>query len=240
MRLSDTLIWVYDSFLADPEVIEAIKGFGGIAAFGTNGLALAKNYPEQNNLYNFGTCPTVVDIEYLGEYGTRRQIYPVLNNVTRYFADESSLYRLAKSVQSLAFLTTGYRVGYSSYRPTLFTIPTKNTDWNIRIPILSPIWTLKRLNNKYGARHRFVWLDLKLNLNFCYLRKTYLNPDDEKNKIKNWGAKSFMKIPFQFHVKNMIKFCDKYGKRLMIYSADYDVTKEQLLERIAIIKKYLS
>ena len=33
MKLSDTLIWVWDEYLADPEVQVAIKDFGGIAAY---------------------------------------------------------------------------------------------------------------------------------------------------------------------------------------------------------------
>ena len=233
MKLSDTLIWVWDDYLADPEVQTAIKDFGGIAAFGTNGLALSKNYPELNNLYNFGNNPStlITNLEYLGEYGTRRVPIPAQQTYSNVYADESSPYRL-----EITSKVPVSGLGYSSYRPTLFTIPTASRDINIRVPILSPIWTLKTLAGTYGVRHKFVWFDLKKNLNFCYPYKALLNPGDT---TKQWSFKPFIKIPFQWHLRRMIKFCDKYGKRLFFYSGDYDITKEEVLERIGIIKKFL-
>ena len=239
MKISDTLIWIWDSYLSDPQVQEAIKGFGGICAFGVNGLALAKNYPELNNLYNFvNPYPLITNFEYLGEYGTRRQYIPIQSTYSNIYADESSPYRLAITSQ---LPIPG--LGYSSYRTTLFTVPTVKTDWNIRLPILSPLWTLNRLNNKYGARHRFVWLDLKKNLYFCSPYKALLNPGDT---VKQWSFKPIsifgwkFKIPFDWHIRRMIRFADKYGKRLFIYAGDYDVSNAEVLERIAIIKKYLN
>lgn len=230
MKLSNTLIWIWDDYLSDPEIQEAIKGFGGIYANSSNGQSLAETYPHLKNLYNIGQTPTNADSVYIGEYGTRRLLFPDLNGIIAY-ADESSPYRLDKTSQLPIS-----NLGYSSYRTTLFTIPTKDSDINIRIPILSPIWTLKRLNNKYGTRHRFVWLDLKKSLHFCYPWKMFIDLNDKKKSI---DFNPFMKIPFQWHIRRMIRFADKYGKRLFIYAGDYDVSKEEVLKNIAIIKKYL-
>ena len=75
-------------------------------------------------------------------------------------------------------------------------------------------------------------------MNFCYLRKTFLNPDDKKNNIKNWCAKPFMKIPFNWHIKRMFKYADTYNKNLYIYAGDYDVTLEEVIERLTILNRY--
>ena len=231
MKIKDVTIWAWDSYLADPEVQEAVKAFGGVFVYGVNSRNLANQFDTKNNIYPYDDSDPTISIRYLGEFGTRRQDFPYLKfPLNTYYADESSPKRISYIPNTIN------NIGYSSYRTTLFTIVKKLSDINIRIPILSPIWTLKRLNNKYGSRHKFVWIDLKKSLHFCYPWKMYIGPDD---KTKSLDFNPFMKIPFQWHVRRMIRFCDKYGKRLFIYAGDYDASKESVLEGISIIKKYL-
>ena len=230
MKLKEVTIWIWEDYLTDPQIQEAVKAFGGIKVLGKPSQDLANQYDKTKNLYEWFNADPTISMRYLGEFGTRRVGFPFLEfSLDTYYADESSPERI-KDIPLLV-----KNIGYSSYRTTLFTVVKQSSDINIRIPILSPIWTLKRLHKKYRSRHKWVWLDLKKNLNFCYPYKTFLDPEDT---VEGWSFKSFMKIPFQWHVRRMIKFCDNYGKKLFIYSGDYDVSKESVLEGISIIKNY--
>lgn len=228
MKLSSVTIWIWDEYLADAEIQEAIKDFGGIGVFGKNAKELAKNCSERDNIYPYNDKPSWADVGYVGEFGTQRIDYPTIEPLYTY-ADESSPYRLSFAAKVFLFL------GYSSYRPTLFTIPTKSSDINIRVPILSPVLTLKHLDSKYGVRHKFIWIDLKKNLYFCYPYRTFLDP---YQKEKSWSFKPFLRIPFGWHVKAMVKFAERFYKRVLIYAGDYDVSKEDVLKRLKIIKQY--
>lgn len=230
IRKKDVTVWIRDEYLSGPEVQEAIKDYGGICVFGGNAQAIANKYDKRKNLYGYWDKSLDYGLlHYYGEFLTRREQLPD-KIYGEAIGDESSPYRLKELVKRI------WKIGYSSYRTTLFTIPTEKSDINIRLPIFSPVFTLKRLNKKYDIWHWFIWLDLKKNLYFCYPYRTFLEPTDTK---KSWSFKPFMRIFFDWHIKMMLKFAGAYGKRLFVYGADYDVTKEEILERLKIINRYL-
>ncbi len=229
MTLDKVTVWIWDGYIADPEIQREIKDFGGLCVFGENAKKLDNH--SLKNLYDWNDEPRNPDKKhYYGEFFTRRQSFPDDAFYSSY-GDESSPCRLESLKPHIVNL------GYSSYRTTLFTIPTRSSDINIRVPILSSVHTLKQLHKKYGAVHSFIWIDLKKNLYFCYPYKTFLDPNQ---KEKSWSFKPFLKIPFGFHVKRMVKFAKKYNKRVFIYAGDYDVSKEDLLKRLKIIKQYFN
>lgn len=230
IKKKDVTIWVRDEYLSDPDIQTAIKGYGGICVFGANAQAIADKFNKKKNLYGFWDKSLDYGLlHYYGEFLTRREQLPD-KIYGEAIGDESSPYRLRDLIKRI------WKVGYSSYRTTLFTIQTKKSDINIRIPIFSPVFTLKRLNKKYGIWHWFIWIDLKKNLYFCYPYKAFLEPTDKEKSI---SFKPFWKIPFDWHIKVMLKFASIYNKRVFVYGADYDVTKQEVLERLKIIDQYL-
>src|ERR1035437_3777901 len=109
MKQSDVLIWLPDSMLADPDIQEAIKGFGGIFVNGENGEKLSEQYSERKNLYNFRTKPSPIDFDYLGECGTNRVKYPHLTMEEDSYTlwDESSPYRIDKTDRAFSGMSFG-------------------------------------------------------------------------------------------------------------------------------------
>ena len=230
IKKKDVTIWVRDEYLSDPQVQEAIKGYGGICVFGVNAQAIADKFDKHKNLYgNWDKSLDYDMLHYYGEFLTRRQALPD-KIYGEAIGDESSPYRLKELIKRI------WKIGYSSYRTTLFTIPTKKSDINIRIPVLSPVLTLRILTKRYGIWHWFIWIDLKKNLYFCYPYRAFLEPTD---KEKSWSFKPFIRIFFDWHIKVMLKFAGTYNKRVFVYGGDYDVTKDEFLERIKIINQYL-
>lgn len=229
----NVLIWCRDDIIADAEVQKELLKFGGIKTTLKNSLELAKKFPIENILYDIGQNDKDAKMLYLGECGTRRIQYPDTSKFfDKVYGDESSPYRLKYLAPYAKYL------GYSSYRFTLFTIPTRESDINIRMIVFSPVLTLRFLHWKYKEKNSFVWIDLKKNIYFCYPYRTYLDPSQTG---KSWSFKPFMKIPFDWHVRRMLKFAEKYNKKVFIYGGDYDAnSKEEFLERISIISKYLS
>lgn len=235
MKKKDVIIWVWDEHLASHRVRKVVKPYGGIAAFGPNAKEFAEelDLAEKKNLYLYTNDSPDIAMRYLGEFGTRRIDIPEFLAKPQYrdtlYADESSPFRLKYLPWFVKLLS------YSSYRLTLFTIPLVKTDINIRLPILSPVFTLKRLHKLYGDKFCWIWIDLKKNLYFCYPYKTLLDPSAVK---KDWSFKPFWKIPFDWHIKAMIRFAEKYNKKVFIYAGDYDVSKEEFLQRMKILDKY--
>ena len=232
MKLSDVLIWIHPSKLSDPRIIEAIKDFGGIFINNEIALNLSLQHDSSKNLYDCNLAPIGTSKKYLGEIGTRRLNFPALvEPLDSYYADESSPMRLKKVPFTIQHL------GYSSYRPTLFSIVTKNSDINIRMLFLSPIFTFKRLLKLFGKRYSFIWVDIKKSLHWCLPYMAYLDQGDKKKSISFF---QFIRIPFDYHLRRCINFCDKNNLQMKIYGGDFDTTIEEVLEGIAIIKKYLS
>lgn len=236
IKKKDIIVWCRDDIISDPEVKSELLKFGGIKTTLQNSLDLAKELPIENVLYDIGQNKDAKML-YWGEGGTNRKSYPGFTLYYKLWADESSPYRLKFTAPHAAHL------GYSSYRFTLFTIPTKESDINIRMLIFSPVLTLRILNWWYKEKHSFIWIDLKKNIYFCSPYKTYLDP---WQKEKSWSFKPIkvfgwkFRIPFDWHVRRMLKFAEKHGKRVFIYGGDYDAnSKEDFLERIKIIEKYL-
>ena len=225
-------VWCRDDIISDPEVKKVLTQYGGIKTTVQNSLELAKEFPIENVLYDIGQNDKEARILYLGECGTNRRTYPDTSIIyNRLYADESSPYRM-KFLKNVA-----RHIGYSSYRIALFTISTKKSDINFRLPMFPPTFTFKILDWKIGEQHDFIWLDLKKNLHFCYPYRTLLDPFQTE---KSWSWKPFMKIPFDWHIKSMLKYAERYNKRVFIYGGDYDAnSKEEFLERIKIINKYL-
>jgi hypothetical protein len=167
-------------------------------------------------------------MRYLGECGTDRRNYPFVwteKYRRTVYVDESSPYRISKTINKVWY----WRCGYSSYRTTLFTIPTKKTDYNFRFPFFSPLHTLKQLQKKYSSDYGFVWLCINKNQFFNY---PYWDFKDKAIRFK-----PLIKIPFQFHVKRMVKFCEKYNKKLFIYAGDSNIKPDQLVDRVNLLKE---
>ena len=225
----DIIVWCRDDIIADEEVQKALLQFGGIKTTLQNSLKLAEKFPIENVLYDLGQNDKNAKMLYMGEFGTNRKIYPIFSSgdFLKTYADESSIYRIRKS------FIHAQHFGYSSYRIDLFTIPTEKIDINIRLPIFPPTLTLRI----WSYLLDFIWIDLKKNIYFCYPYRTYLDPYQTK---KSWSWKPFMRIPFDWHLKSMLKFAEKYHKKVFIYGGDYDAnSKKEFLQRISIINKYL-
>lgn len=231
IKKKNIIVWCRDDIIADDEVRKVLLQFGGIKTTLENSSKLAKEFPPENVLYDLGQSKDAKMV-YLGEFGTNRRDYPDTSVIfNRVYGDESSPHRI-KSLEPHAL-----HLGYSSYRITLFTIATKNADINIRIPVFPPTLTLRILDWKFGARHDFIWIDLKKNIYFCYPYRTLLDPWQTK---KSWSFKPFLRIPFDWHLRSMLKYAEKKRKRVFIYGGDYDAnSKEEFLERIKIISEYL-
>lgn len=232
MKLINLRIWVNNNLLTNAAVVKAIKDFGGIAAWEPNQMEVSKRFDRWMNLYAYWSDEPNISMRYVGECGTDRRELP-LKIINEYwntiYLDESSPYRLSKSKKQILHSVD---LGYSSYRNTLFTIPTEKTDINIRLPFFPQTLTLKKLHNKYGIDHGFIWLGLTYNLFIC---RPYWRTDKKK-----WDFKPLFRIPFGWHVKSLIRFAEKYNKALFVYAGDDDMTAGQFIERLNLLKKYFN
>lgn len=80
-----------------------------------------------------------------------------------------------------------------------------------------------------------MWLCINKSQYFCL---PYWNKQAKEirfNKTFDW-----LRIPFDWHVKGLIKYCEENNKKLFVYAGDDDITKEQFLKRIALLKTHFN